>query len=79
MRHPKFSFGRITLDPAVLGGRACFRGLRIPVHLVLDLLASGQTADNIIKDYPDLTQKDIQEALKYGAWLAHEESLPIRR
>ena len=61
----------------VLGGTACIRGLRIPAHLILDLLAAGETTDQILANYPDLIIEDIHEALEYGAWLAHEESFPI--
>ena len=69
-------FKRITVDPRILNGQACIRSLRLPVHLILDLLASGEKTEQILTDYPDLTQEDIQEALEYGAWLAREESFP---
>ena len=69
-------FPNITIDHKILGGRACIRGLRIPVHLVLDLLAAGESQKEILEDYPDLTSTDIQEAMQYGAWLAREESFP---
>lgn len=69
-------FKRITFDPMILNGQACIRGLRIPVHLILDLLAAGKKAEDILKDYPDLTQDDIKESLEYAAWLAREESFP---
>ena len=70
-------FERITVDPRVLNGAACIRGLRLPVHLILDLLAAGETPEAILADYPDLTSGDIHAALEYGAWLAREESFPI--
>ena len=70
------NFSHITVDPKVLGGRACIRGLRIPVHLLLDLLAAGENQKQILEDYPDLTPEDIQDAIQYGAWLAREESFP---
>ena len=69
-------FNRITIDPNVLNGQPCIRGLRIPVHLLLDLLATGQKQNAILADYPDLTKEDIQEAIEYAAWLAREESFP---
>ena len=69
-------FSHITIDPNVLGGQACIRSLRIPVHLILDLLAAGEKPETILKDYPNLTLPDIREALEYGAWLAREESFP---
>ena len=69
-------FSRITYDPKLLNGAACIRGLRLPVHLILDLLAAGEKPEAILADYPDLTFEDIQESLEYGAWLAREESFP---
>jgi uncharacterized protein (DUF433 family) len=68
---------RITFDPAVMGGRACIRGMRITVALVLNLVANGQTPDEIIADYPYLEVEDIQQALQYAAWLADESVYPI--
>ena len=65
------------MNPKVLGGQACIRNLRIPVHLVLDLLASGRTREEILKDYPNLEEADIQEAIAYASWLSREESNPL--
>ncbi len=73
MRH----FDRITFDPQKLGGQACIRDLRIPVHIVLDLLAMGRTQEEILKDYPDLEAEDIRETIEYAAWLAREENFPL--
>jgi uncharacterized protein (DUF433 family) len=66
-------FDRVTFDPAVMGGRACIRGLRITVGLVVSLVAEGQSVADIIKNYPDLEPEDIRQALAYAAWLAREE------
>ncbi len=63
---------RITFDPAVMGGKACIRGLRVTVGTVLGLLASGHSADEILKAYPYLEPEDIQEALAYAAWRVEE-------
>ena len=71
-------FPRITVNPTQLGGQACIRSLRIPVHLILDLLAAGQPPEAILKDYPDLEPEDVHEAIEYAAWLAREETFPIR-
>jgi uncharacterized protein (DUF433 family) len=71
------TFDRITFDPAFMGGRACIRGMRITVALVLNLVANGQTPDEIIADYPYLEVEDIQQALQYAAWLADESVYPI--
>jgi uncharacterized protein (DUF433 family) len=63
---------RITFDPQVKGGRACIRGMRITVSLILNLLANGMTKEEILRDYPYLEPEDIQAALNYAAWLADE-------
>lgn len=65
-------FNRITFDPLVMGGRACIRGLRVTVALVLNLVANGMTAAQIVKDYPYLEEEDVRQALQYAAWLADE-------
>ena len=58
---------RITIDPAVCGGRPCVRGLRIRVKDVLDLLAAGATRDEILEDYPYLEPDDITAVLEFAA------------
>lgn len=60
-------FDRITADPAILGGQACIRGMRISVSLVLNLVANGMAAAEIIEEYPDLEPEDIRQALLYAA------------
>lgn len=67
-------FRRITIDPRVLNGQPCIRGLRVPVHQVLDLLAAGVTEQDILRQYPYLEPADLREAMAYGAWLAREET-----
>lgn len=66
-------FERITFNPAMMGGRACIRGMRITVSVVLKLLASGMTVQEIIEEYPDLEPADISETVRYAAWLADEQ------
>jgi uncharacterized protein (DUF433 family) len=66
-------FERITFNPNVMGGRACIRGMRITVSLVVNLVANGMSADEIVRDYPDLEPEDIREALAYASALASEE------
>ncbi len=61
-----FGFDRITSDPNILGGRACIRGMRISVSLIVNLVANGMTVEEIIVEYPDLQQEDIQQALRYA-------------
>lgn len=72
-------FERITVDPNVCTGKPCIRGLRFPVSRLLGLLASGETKEAIIKTYPYLEPKDIEEALRYAAYLAEEETVEFSR
>lgn len=65
-------FDRITFDPDVMGGRACIRGMRITVSLIVNLVANGMSVEEIIEAYPYLEPNDIQQALQYVAWLAEE-------
>jgi uncharacterized protein (DUF433 family) len=67
----------ITVNPAVLHGKACIRGRRIPVAVVLANLADGLSAEEIVKSYPSLTVTGIQAALAYAADLAQERVLPL--
>lgn len=67
------TFDRITFDPAIMGGRACIRGTRIPVSVIVGQLAYGATTEEVLKDYPDLDRDDVQQALEYAAWLTQEE------
>ncbi|HDN82908.1 MAG TPA: DUF433 domain-containing protein [Candidatus Altiarchaeales archaeon] len=69
-------FDRITINPEVMGGQPCIRGLRIPASLVVKLVSMGKTADDIIKSYPELEKEDIQQALKFAAWMVSERTLP---
>ena len=70
-------FDRITFDPNVMGGKACVRGMRVTVSLVLNLIANGMSAREIIGAYPYLEQEDIRQALQYAAWLAEETVHPL--
>jgi len=66
-------FNRITFKPEILGGRACIRGMRIPVSVIVGHIAHGASYEEILKDYPDLQKEDIQQAIEYAAWLTQEE------
>lgn len=66
-------FDRITFDPKIMAGRACIRGMRITVSLILNLIANGMNEKEILTEYPDLEPEDIRQTLKYAAWLANEE------
>lgn len=66
-------FERITFDRQIMGGRACIRGMRITVSLVLSLLANQMTIEEVLRDYPYLEAEDIHACLQYAAFLADEE------
>jgi len=68
---------RITMNPAVMGGKPCIRGLRVTVGMVVGLLAAGHSTDEILRLYPYLEAADIGEALAYAAWRAEEIEVPL--
>jgi uncharacterized protein (DUF433 family) len=68
-------FERITVDPTVCTGKPCIRGLRFPLSRLLGLLASGESREAILNAYPYLEAGDIDEALRYAAYLAEEETV----
>lgn len=70
---------RITLDPAVMGGKPCIRGMRVTVGTIVGLLAAGRTEEEILKAYPYLEREDLREALAYAAWRAEEIEVPLGR
>jgi uncharacterized protein (DUF433 family) len=70
-------FDRITIDPAICTGKPCIRGLRFPVARLLGLLASGEVRETILKAYPYLEPGDIDEALRYAAYLAEDETVEL--
>ncbi len=72
-------FDRITVDPKIMAGKPCIRGMRITVALVLNLLAGGMKPEEIIRDYPYLEMEDIHQTLYYAAWLADERIVPLEQ
>jgi uncharacterized protein (DUF433 family) len=68
---------RITFDPAVMGGKACIRGQRVTVGMILGLLAARRTRDEILKAYPYLEPEDLDQALAYAAWRVEEREVPL--
>ncbi len=70
-------FDRITIDPRIFNGKPCIRGMRFPVSKVLDLLATGMSIEEILKDYPYLEREDILQAIKYSAWIIQEEIVEV--
>jgi len=70
-------FERITFSQDVMGGRACIRGMRITVSLLVNLVANGMDTEAIIEAYPYLEPDDIRQALRFAAWLAEETVHPL--
>ena len=68
---------RITLDPEIMGGKPCIRGLRVTVGMVVGLVASGHTFEEILGLYPYLEVEDIHQALAYAAWRSEEIDVPL--
>jgi len=66
-------FDRVTFDPQIMGGRACIRGMRIPVSVIVSQIAYGASNDEVLREYPDLEPEDISQALQYAAWLTTEQ------
>jgi len=69
---------RISVNSNICHGKACIKGTRVPVHIILDLLAAGENVENILKAYPQITKEDVHECLLYAARLANEEIIPIK-
>lgn len=68
----------VTVNPGVLGGKPVIKGTRIPVHLVLELFASGMSEEKVLKEYPELSSADIRAALEYAAKvLRKQESISV--
>ncbi len=63
---------RITVDPMVMGGKACIRGLRVTVGAIVGLLAAGKSEAEVLAAYPYLEPEDVREALAYAAWRSEE-------
>ncbi len=70
-------FDRVTFNPKIMGGRACLRGMRITVAHVVNMVANGMTAKDILEEYPDLQAEDIQQALQYAAFMTRDETYPL--
>ncbi len=71
---------RISVDPNVCFGKPCIKGTRIWVSLILDFLASGTSVNELLEEYPDLTEEDIRAAIAYGAEMSRERyvDVPLR-
>jgi uncharacterized protein (DUF433 family) len=70
-------FERITMNPAVMGGKACIRGMRVTVSMVVGQVAAGRSFDEILADFPYLEREDITEAPRYAAWRVGEREVVL--
>jgi uncharacterized protein (DUF433 family) len=66
---------RITQDPAVMGGKPCIRGMRVTVGMIVGMIGSAHSVEEILADYPYLEREDILQALRYAAWRAEEREV----
>ncbi len=68
---------RITIDPMVMGGKPCIRGIRVTVGTIVGLIACGKTIEDVLAEYPYLERNDVTEALSYAAWRSEERELEV--
>ena len=68
---------RITRNPDVMGGKACIRGMRVTVGMIVGQVGAGRSVDDILAEYPYLEREDIMQALRYAAWLAEEREVVL--
>jgi uncharacterized protein (DUF433 family) len=71
------SLDRITQQPDVMGGKACIRGMRVTVSMIVGQIGAGHTIEEILTDYPYLEREDILQAARYAAWRAEEREVLI--
>jgi len=76
--HGVVMFERVVVDHRIMGGVPCVRGTRIPVATVVGMVAEGMTVDEILRDFPQLSDEDIKDALHYAAAAVDERELPLR-
>ncbi len=70
-------FSRISIDPKVCFGQACIKGTRIPVYQIVQMLANGDSIEDLLESYPTIKKKDIHECLRYAGYLAQEQTSPL--
>ena len=72
-----FRLDRITFSNEVMGGQACIRDIRVPVSLIVNLIANGATFSDVLDDYEYLEEEDIKQALRYASWTASDQVLVL--
>jgi uncharacterized protein (DUF433 family) len=70
-------FDRITQNAGVMGGKACIRGMRVTVGMIVGQIGAGHTIEEMLADYPYLEREDILQALRYAAWLAEDREVAL--
>ena len=70
-------FNRVSIDPQICHGQACVKGLRIPVHQIVRMLANGDSVEDLLAEYPSLIRQDILACLDYASVLAEEQVTPL--
>jgi uncharacterized protein (DUF433 family) len=70
---------RITQDPAIMGGKACIRGMRVTVGMIVGQIGAGHSIEAVLTDYPYLDREDILQALRYAAWRAEEREIVLMK
>jgi len=68
---------RITQNPALMGGKACIRGMRVSVGMIVGQIGAGRSVDDVLNDYPYLDREDIMQALRYAAWRTEEREVTL--
>jgi uncharacterized protein (DUF433 family) len=68
---------RITQQPDVMGGKACIRGMRVTVGMIVGQIGAGQSVDEVLADFPYIEREDVMQALRYAAWLAEQREVQI--
>jgi uncharacterized protein (DUF433 family) len=67
----------VTQQPEVMGGRACIRGMRVTVGMIVGMIGAGHSVEEVLADYPYLEREDVMQALRYAAWLAEEREIVL--
>jgi len=68
---------RITHDPAVMGGKACLRGMRVTASMIVNQIAAGHSVEELLASFPYLEREDIVQALQYAAWMMEEREVVL--
>lgn len=73
------SLDRVTQQPGVMGGKACLRGMRVTVGMIVGQIGAGRSVDDLLTDYPYLEREDVMQALRYAAWRAEEREVMLAK